>query len=153
MIRIIILSLFMILAALFPDPVLQAQSDDKTQILKVRSESNEALRVYDNERSYTFLTEDVLITTGNGSLISGKQELRDYVNAAGATDGERMFWIRTPDEVVVNKSRGLAWETGTWKGYSEADDRRSVIGGKYSAQWVKEEGKWLIRSQLFVTLE
>ena len=27
-----------------------------------------------------------------------------------------------------------------------------VIGGPYSAQWVRREGRWLIRSELFVAV-
>ena len=27
-----------------------------------------------------------------------------------------------------------------------------VIGGRFSAQWVKRDGKWLIRSEVFVAL-
>jgi hypothetical protein len=27
-----------------------------------------------------------------------------------------------------------------------------VIGGRYSAQWVKRDGRWLIRSEVFVAL-
>jgi len=63
-----------------------------------------------------------------------------------------MFWIRTPDEVIVNPITNLAWEMGTWKGYHE-DSEQAVVGGKYSAQWTKASGTWLIQSQLFVTLE
>jgi ketosteroid isomerase-like protein len=63
-----------------------------------------------------------------------------------------MYWIRTPDEVIVNPKTNLAWETGTWKGYYE-DSEKPEVGGKYSAQWTKTSGAWLIRSQLFVTLE
>jgi hypothetical protein len=27
-----------------------------------------------------------------------------------------------------------------------------VIGGRYSVQWVKRDGRWLIRSEVFVAL-
>jgi hypothetical protein len=66
--------------------------------------------------------------------------------------GPKMYWIRTPVEVIVNPKTQLAWETGTWKGYVEGSDE-AVVGGKYSAQWTKASGTWLIQSQLFVTLE
>jgi hypothetical protein len=63
----------------------------------------------------------------------------------------KMYWIRTPDEIIVNPETQLAWETGTWKGYEEGSSE-SVVGGKYSAQWVKKSGTWKMQSQLFVTL-
>lgn len=63
-----------------------------------------------------------------------------------------MYWIRTPDEVLVNSQTQLTWERGTWKGYEENSDE-AVVGGKYSAQWTKASGAWLIQSQWFVALE
>lgn len=123
---------------------------DEHKIRKIREASNNALRVYDNDLVLSFLTEDVLTTTGNGTLLAGKEALRNYILAAGES---KMYWIRTTHEVDVNEDKGLAWETGTWKGYDPKQGEEAIIGGKYSAQWTKASGKWLIKSQLFVSLE
>lgn len=125
------------------------QNDDREQILYQREASNQALQNFDEELNSTFLTDDVLITTGAGTLISGKKELMKYIQESS---GPRMYWIRTLNEVIVNSKTNLAWETGNWKGYYE-NSEESVVGGKYSAQWTKASGTWLIQSQLFVTLE
>ena len=125
------------------------QDKEIAQILAQREASNQALRAFDDELNATFSTEDALITTGAGTLISGKKELMKYIQES---TGPKMYWIRTPNEVIVNPKTQLAWETGTWKGYVEGSDE-AVVGGKYSAQWTKASGTWLIRSQLFVTLE
>lgn len=122
---------------------------DKEQIIKVRNASNEALKSLDNELSYTFLTDDVMITTGNGTLINGKEEFRKYDNEY---EDNTMYWIRLADELEVNMERGLAWESGTWKGYDLKKGGKPIVNGKYSAMWTKSSGKWLIKSQLFVTL-
>lgn len=126
-----------------------AQEDEVAQILAKRKASNQAIRNFDHELNATFSTEDAFITTGLGVLISGKEEQEIYLKSL---KGPRMYWIRTPDEVMVNHKTQLAWETGTWKGYYEDSDK-PVVGGKYSAQWTKASGSWLIRSQLFVTLD
>lgn len=126
-----------------------AQNDAET-ISKTREASNAALKAYDHERVLSFLTEDVLTTTGNGTLLAGKEALRNYILAAGDS---KMYWIRTSETIKINESRGLAWETGTWKGYDPEKGSNSVIGGNYSAMWTKETGQWLIKSQLFVSLE
>lgn len=126
-----------------------AQEAEVSQILAQREASNQALRAFDDELNASFSTEDALITTGAGTLISGKVELMKYIQES---TGPRMYWIRTPAEVLVNPKTMLAWETGTWKGYVEGSDK-PVVGGKYSAQWTKKSGTWLIHSQLFVTLE
>ena len=125
------------------------QDLEKAQILAQREASNQALRAFNEELNSTFSTEDAFITTGAGTMIAGKAELMKYIQES---TGPRMYWIRTPDEVLVNPETQLAWETGTWKGYLEDSDE-AVVGGKYSAQWTKASGTWLIRSQLFVTLE
>lgn len=124
------------------------QDLDVAQILAQREASNQALRNFDEKLNSTFSTEDAFITTGAGTLLAGNAELMEYIQNA---KGPKMYWIRTPDEVLVNTKTNLAWETGTWKGYYE-DSKVPAVGGKYSAQWTKASGTWLIRSQLFVTL-
>ena len=126
-----------------------AQEDEVAQILAKRNASNQAIRNFDHELNATFSTEDAFITTGLGVLISGKEEQEIYLKSL---KGPRMYWIRTPDEVMVNHKTQLAWETGTWKGYYEDSDK-PVVGGKYSAQWTKASGSGLIQSPLFVTLD
>lgn len=128
--------------------VSSAQDLEVAQIHAQREASNLALRNFDEELNNTFLTDAALITTGAGTLISGKKELQAYIQNI---PGPRMYWIRTPDEILVNPETLLAWETGTWKGYVEGTED-AVVGGKYSAQWTKKSGTWLIQSQLFVTL-
>jgi ketosteroid isomerase-like protein len=133
----------------FTAPVLLAQADEQ-QIREAREASNQALKAYQHERVLSFLTEDALTTTGNGTLITGRESLRKYIRDAGPN---KMYWVRSPDQIEVNKERGLAWENGTWKGYDPQQGDQPIIGGKYAAMWTRASGKWLIRSQLFVTLE
>jgi hypothetical protein len=126
-----------------------AQEDEVAQILAKREASNQALRAFDEALNATFSTPDAFITTGAGTLIAGNAALDAYIKSQ---KGPKMYWIRTPGEVIVNPKTNLAWETGTWKGYYETSDK-PVVGGKYSAQWTKASGSWLIHSQLFVTLD
>ena len=121
-----------------------------SNISMLRQASNEALKSYDHEKVLSFLTEDALTTTGAGTLLSGKEALRQYI--AKALDS-KMYWVRTPSEIVVNEPSNLAWETGNWKGYDPTAGSDPVIGGRYSAQWTRKSGIWKIASQLFVTLE
>jgi ketosteroid isomerase-like protein len=123
---------------------------DKEQILAIRNASNLAFQSYDNTQVLSFLTDDVLITTGNGTLLAGKKELEQYILGSG---GSKMYFKRTPKEIVVNEKRGLAWENGNWDGYNPEKGIDSIISGKYSAMWTKESGVWKIKSQLFVTID
>jgi ketosteroid isomerase-like protein len=123
---------------------------DKDEILQLRNAYNTALKNYDNELSLSFLTDGVLSTISNGTLIQGKQNLREYIRN---NSGTKMYWVRTPKEIDVNTDLGVAWETGSWKGYAAGSDEKSVTGGKYSAQWIKVNEAWKVNSELFVKLE
>jgi len=127
-----------------------AQSDIE-QIISVRNASNKAIKAFDNALSSSFLTDDILITTGAGTLLTGKKALNTYINNSNGAN--TMYFVRTPDEINVNTSRELAWESGIWKGYDINKSDNVIVHGKYSAMWTKASGKWLIKSQLFVTLE
>lgn len=138
-----------LVAALFVITPLYAQlQNDKVEILQLRNAYNAAIKNFSNEQ-FSFLTNDVLTTTGNGTLIRGKENLKKYLQKASVS---KMYWVRTPSEIDVNTKLGLAWEMGTWKGYA-IDSDKVFAGGKYSAQWAKINGVWKIKSQLFVMLE
>lgn len=140
--------ILMVVAGILIFSFSQAQDLDKAQIFVQREASNQALQAFDEELNATFSTDDAFITTGAGTLIAGKEALLSYIKS---DNSPKMYWIRTPKEVLVNSKTQLAWETGTWKGYNEGTEE-PVVGGKYSAQWTKASGTWLIQSQLFVTL-
>lgn len=130
---------------------LKTQSSEE-KIRAVREASNTALKALDEEANLEFLTDDVLITTGAGTLLSGKDELISYIeNLAGTSP---MYFVRSTEEIIVNEERGLAWETGVWQAYKAEDQNgiSPVYHGKYSAQWTMISDEWKIKSQLFVTL-
>ncbi|MEH6778893.1 nuclear transport factor 2 family protein [Maribacter arcticus] len=140
--------LFTLLSAFIFTSELSSQTN-KEQILAVRNASNQALKSYDNEKVLSYLTDDVLTTTGNGTLLSGKKALTEYIFDGGEN---KMYWIRTTKEIVVNEKRGLAWENGIWNAYDPEKGNHSIINGNYSAMWTKESDGWKIKSQLFVSL-
>ena len=118
------------------------------QIRQLRDASNRAMKAYDHQKVLSYLTEDVLTTTGNGTLLTGKAALAEYI---GKSAGSEMYFVRTPGQIHTASER--AWEQGTWKGYDPQKGPDPVVGGNYAAMWVREGGSWLIKSQLFVTLE
>jgi uncharacterized protein (TIGR02246 family) len=140
--------LFLMIAILLVNTVVVAQTEE-ARISALREASNLALKAYDNEKVLSFLTDDVLTTTGNGTLLAGKEALRAYIAEAGAS---KMYWVRSPKEITVNAQNGLAWETGIWNGYDPEKGPDAVVGGNYSAMWTKASGSWKIKSQLFVAL-
>jgi len=140
--------LFAVLCILIFTSDLFSQNDQE-QILAIRNASNLALKSYENEEVFSYLTDDVLTTTGNGALLSGRKELEKYILDGGKS---KMYWIRDAKEIIVNEKRGLAWESGIWNGYDPEKGDDSIVNGNYSAMWTKESGIWKIKSQLFVTI-
>lgn len=140
---------FVVMSILIFSQELFSQTD-KEQILAIRNSSNSALKSYDITKVLSYLTDDVLTTTGSGVLMSGKRALEEYILAGGDS---KMYWVRTPKEIIVNDKTMLAWENGSWNGYDPEKGPQPVVGGNYSAMWTKESGIWKIKSQLFVALE
>lgn len=141
--------LFTILCILLITSKISSQTK-KEQILSIRNASNLALKSYNNEKVLSYLTDDVLTTTGNGTLLSGKKALANYISNGGES---KMYWIRDTKEIVVNEKRGLAWENGIWNAYDPEKGSHSIINGNYSAMWTKESDGWKIKSQLFVSFD
>ena len=140
--------LFAVLCALICTSEAFSQNDTE-QISAIRNASNLALKSYDIEEVLSYLTDDVLTTTGNGTLLCGKEQLEKYILDGGKS---KMYWIRDTKEIIVNAKRGLAWESGIWNGYDPEKSDDPIINGNYSAMWTLESGKWKIKSQLFVKL-
>jgi hypothetical protein len=63
-----------------------------------------------------------------------------------------MIFVREPEFIEASPNWPLAYESGTWTGRHGNPDGPAVISGRYSAQWVKRDGHWLIRSEVFVAL-
>ena len=60
--------------------------------------------------------------------------------------------MRQPTSIEVGTVWPLAFETGVWMGHRGNVRGPVVVQGRYSAQWVERDGKWLIRAEVFVAL-
>jgi hypothetical protein len=63
-----------------------------------------------------------------------------------------MLYERLPSTIVVSEHWPLGYEEGTWTGRAAQGVAPALIAGRYSAQWAKVGGRWLIRSEVFVAL-
>lgn len=114
-------------------------------IQQARLDQNEAIATGNADRAAQYWTDDVTLRRGLGAAVSGKEAYRSLVA------GENSYiYVRIPDEIEVSSDWPLAFESGTW---TALRDGNPAITGRYSAQWVKENEKWLIRSEIFVALK
>ena len=121
---------------------------EAAEVRAARTAQNTALARHDLDRAASFWTDDIVIRSGLGRVIESKTA---YKNAfAGDSD---LVYNRESDRVdVSNNDRWpLAFETGVWTARVNGSGP-ALIRGRYAAQWIKRNGKWLIRSEVFVAL-
>ena len=139
---------------LLADATASAQSrsgQDVRDIRAARLAQNAAMAAGDVDRAASWWTADVTIRRGLGVGLSGVDAYKGILERAPMSDTALVYW-RTPADVSVSPSWPLAFETGTWTA-RVADRGPSLITGRYSAQWVRRNEKWLIRSEVFVALK
>jgi len=124
---------------------------DRIAIRKARATQNEAMATGDVDRAASFWTDDVSLRRGLGQVVNGKAPYRALLQPSGSRDSALVFKRETTD-VETSEKWPLAFETGTWSGHLGTVSAPAVIGGRYSAQWIKRDGRWLIRGEVFVAL-
>lgn len=107
----------------------------------------------DIEAVAKFWAPDITICRALGHRVNGIEEARAVMREPHPTDPSRkIIYQRQAVSVQVSETWPLAYEEGRWSGHEGSVSSNAVLSGRYSAQWVKREGQWLIRSELFVAL-
>ena len=130
---------------------LTASPADQQAIRVARTVQNRAIASGDLDRAATFWTEDVTVRRALGQPLSGREAARKALEPPPAP-AARLIYQRLTKDVELSPRWPLAFETGTWEGHLGTLAGPVVIGGRYSAQWVKRGDQWLIRSEVFVAL-
>ena len=130
---------------------LQAATDQET-IKTERLQQNAAIAAYKADAVAAFWTDDVTICRGLGIQLAGKAAYRKLFEE-DAPSPTQIVYQREPTAIEVSPHWPLAFETGVWRGHLGSVSGPTVISGRYSAQWVKRDGRWLIRSEVFVALD
>jgi ketosteroid isomerase-like protein len=131
--------------------VLIAATDDAAAIRAARIAQNAAIASGDLDRVASFWTEDVTVRRALGQPLNGREAARQALEPPPAP-ALHLIYQRITKDVEVSPKWPLAFETGTWQGHQGTPAGPVVIGGRFSAQWVKRDGRWRIRSEVFVAL-
>jgi ketosteroid isomerase-like protein len=123
-------------------------SREAAAVRAARAAQNTAIAAGNLDRVASYWTDDVVIRSALGRVIQGSATYRSTLGADTAT-----VYRREPDRVDVsdNDKWPLAFESGTWTGRSPRGGP-PLIRGRYAAQWIKRDGRWLIRGEVFVAL-
>jgi ketosteroid isomerase-like protein len=130
---------------------LTAAPGDQDAIRAARIAQNQAIASGDLDRAADFWTEDVTVRRALGQPMRGRDEVRQAF-VPPPPPASHLVYQRLTKDVDVSPKWPLAFESGVWEGHQGTAAGPVVIGGRYSAQWVKRGDRWLIRSEVFVAL-
>lgn len=114
-------------------------------IAQARAKSNDAILKQDVSGIAQYWMDDMVVISGEGGQYIGKKALIKVFEEMFTTAPP--VFERIPSEITIGDSGILAWESGTWNYKTES------FRGNYSAMWRKINGRWLMQSELFVSLD
>lgn len=121
---------------------------DEELIRNARRASNDAIARHDADGISQFWLDDYVVIRGSGVIEYGKEPNRiEWMRIF--KESPNTYFERIPSEITISKNNAtLAWESGEWKGFNTYSK-----GGRYSAQWKRKDGEWLLQAELFVALD
>ena len=132
----------------------QPSHDSETaqrELRAARVAQNAAIASGDLDGAAAFWTDDVTVRRALGQPLSGRAEARRALEPP-PPPAPRIVYQRLTGDVEVSAQWPLAFESGTWEGHLQSATGPTVVGGRFSAQWVRRGTQWLIRSEVFVAL-
>ena len=128
-----------------------AAPGDEAAIRATRAETNAAIAEHEVDALASSFTDDVVLVSGAGEALIGKEAMRAGFTRAFAVPGF-VDYLRTPVSVTVANQGERAAERGRWVGRWQGPSGETRRSGTYLAHWVKPDGRWRIRAELYVTL-
>ena len=113
--------------------------------------TNELIAAHDSDKLKPFFDPKVTVIAGDGNVISGRDAVMEAFHAQ-FQDPSFVGYVRTTETVTPDKRGARAAESGSWVGTWHGDEGTRESRGRYLACWKKAGGKWVIESELFVTL-
>ena len=121
------------------------------ELRDARVAQNAAIAAGDLDGAAAFWTDDVTVRRALGQPLTGRADARRALEPP-LPPAPRIIYQRLTREVEVSAQWPLAFESGTWEGHLQSATGPTILGGRFSAQWVRRGTQWLIRSEVFVAL-
>ena len=127
---------------------------DEAAIKEARRLQTQALAKNDLDTVVKYWDPAITIRRALGHPVDGAAAARKVLEPTSpANPATAIVYQREATSVSVSPNWPLAYEEGRWSGHVGAADSKPVLAGKYAAQWVKRNGTWLIRSEVFVAID
>lgn len=131
-----------------------ASSTDEAKIKESRRLQTMALAKGDLDTVVKYWDPAITIRRALGHPVDGAQAARKLLEpSATQNPATAIVFQREATSVTVSSNWPLAYEEGKWSGHVGTADSKPIMTGKYAAQWVKRDGVWLIRSEVFVAID
>jgi ketosteroid isomerase-like protein len=122
-------------------------SNDIATIKSNRTTSNDAITKHDVDGIAKFWLDDFVQVIGRGVYQTGKDSIIASWKALFNSNSQ-IAYTRNPEEIIISDNDTLAWERGEWIGIHSYSK-----GGNYAAMWIKRNGSWMLKAELFVSLK
>lgn len=122
---------------------------DAAAIRAARNAQTAAIARGDYPAVVQYWTEDITVRRALGQSVRG---IAEALAALTPNADAPLIYQREAMTIDVSPHWPLAFEEGRWSGHPGTAESAPSIGGRYAAQWVKENGRWLIRAEVFVAL-
>ena len=139
--------LFIFLFILSFHQAFEQNNNDIATIKSNRAASNDAITRHDVDGIAKFWLNDFVQVIGRGTYQTGKDSIVASWKALFNSNSQ-VVYIRNPKEITISDNDTLAWEQGKWIGIHSYSK-----GGNYAAMWIKRNGSWMLKAELFVSLK
>lgn len=139
--------IFLLIFSFHPAFSQNTHNNDIATIKSNRAASNNAIARHDVDGIAKFWMDDFVQVIGRGVYQTGK----DSIAASWKTlfdNNPQIAYTRTPVEITISDNDTMAWESGKWIGIQSYSK-----GGNYAAMWIKRNANWMLKAELFVSLE
>lgn len=129
-------------------------AQDEAAIREARRVQTQALAANDLDTVVRYWDPAITIRRALGHPVEGAAAARKLLEPApNANPATAIVFQREATAVTVSPNWPLAFEEGRWSGHLGSASGKAILSGRYAAQWVKRDGQWLIRSEIFVAID
>lgn len=127
---------------------------DEARITESRRLQTQALARNDLDTVVKYWDPAITIRRALGQPVDGAPAARKLLEPSpNQNPATALVYQREATSVSVSSNWPLAYEEGRWSGHVGTAASKPILAGKYAAQWVKRDGVWLIRSEVFVAID
>ncbi|MBL8051416.1 MAG: nuclear transport factor 2 family protein [Anaerolineales bacterium] len=122
-------------------------------IREARERFNIAIENKNVEIIRSLLAPSYHIVTGRSDQSHGQKEEAIRWSQVFESDPTAIY-RRTPREITINETWGIAEELGNWQGSYTLNKKLVNSSGVYSAKWQKtKNGNWVLQAEVFTTID